>query len=164
MWRTIHAVADNGWIRRPPRLTSISSVTVTSSEPASPTAGSSRPTARDRSPYGPGILRQMAISERIERTLEREAPAWGVRPTTPRVPPLRGIHFAVLWGDLALGPLVLVTAALLVPALGLPEALLAIVVGTALGCVPLALVGRAGAREGVPGMVLLRPTLRTRGA
>ncbi len=37
-------------------------------------------------------------------------------------------------------------------------------VGSVLGCVPLALVGRAGAREGLPGMVLLRPALGTRGS
>jgi NCS1 family nucleobase:cation symporter-1 len=106
----------------------------------------------------------MAITERIERTIEKEAPAWGVRPTTPEVRRLRGLDFAVLWGDLALGLLVLVTGALLVPALGLPEALLAILLGSALGCIPLALVGRAGAREGVPGMVLLRGVLGTRGS
>jgi nucleobase:cation symporter-1, NCS1 family len=106
----------------------------------------------------------MAIAERIERTLEREAPAWGVRPTTPQVRLLRGVDFAVLWGDLALGLLVLVTGALLVPALGLPQALLAILLGTVLGCAPLALVGRAGAREGVPGMVLLRGVLGRQGS
>jgi nucleobase:cation symporter-1, NCS1 family len=106
----------------------------------------------------------MAITERIERTIEREAPSWGVHPTTPEVRRLRGVDFAVLWGDLALGLLVLVTGALLVPVLGLPQALLAILVGTVLGCIPLALVGRAGAREGVPGMVLLRGVLGTRGS
>ena len=106
----------------------------------------------------------MAITERIERTIEREAPSWGLRPTTPEVRRLRGVDFAVLWGDLALGLLVMVTGALLVPALGLPRALLAIGLGSALGCIPLALVGRAGAREGVPGMVLLRGVLGTRGS
>jgi nucleobase:cation symporter-1, NCS1 family len=106
----------------------------------------------------------MAITERIERTIEREAPSWGLRPTTPEVRRLRGVDFAVLWGDLALGLLVMVTGALLVPALGLPRALLAIGLGSALGCTPLALVGRAGAREGVPGMVLLRGVLGTRGS
>ena len=58
--------------------------------------------------------------------------------------------------------LVLLTGALLVPALSLPHALLAILIGTALGCIPLALVGLAGAREGVPGMVLFRPVLGRR--
>jgi nucleobase:cation symporter-1, NCS1 family len=106
----------------------------------------------------------MAITERIERTIEREAPSWGLRPTTPEVRRLRGVDFAVLWGDLALGLLVMVTGALLVPALGFPRAILAIGLGSALGCIPLALVGRAGAREGVPGMVLLRGVLGTRGS
>jgi NCS1 family nucleobase:cation symporter-1 len=104
------------------------------------------------------------VTERLERAMEREAPSWGVRPTSPEVRRLSNLDFAVLWGDLGIGLLVLVTGALLVPALGLPQALLAIGLGSLIGCVPLALVGRAGAREGVPGMVLLRPTLGTRGS
>lgn len=86
------------------------------------------------------------VTERVERAIEREAPVWGVRPTPPEVRRLSGVDFAVLWGDLGVGLLVLVTGALLVPALGLPQALLAILLGSAIGCVPLALVGRAGAR------------------
>ena len=70
----------------------------------------------------------------------------------------------MLWGDLAIGLLVLVTGAFLVPGLGLPRALLAIAIGSILGCVPLAMVGAAGAREGVPGMVLFRPVLGIRGS
>jgi putative hydroxymethylpyrimidine transporter CytX len=104
------------------------------------------------------------VTERLERIIEREAPAWGVRPTPPDVRRLSGLDFAILWGDLGVGLLVLVTGALLVPALGLPQALLAIAIGSIIGCLPLALVGRAGAREGVPGMVLLRPALGTRGS
>ena len=50
------------------------------------------------------------------------------------------------------------------PSLGLPAALLAIAVGAALGCGLLALVGLAGQREGVPGMVLFRPALGARGS
>jgi nucleobase:cation symporter-1, NCS1 family len=104
------------------------------------------------------------VTERLERVIEREAPTWGVRATPDEVRRLSERDFAVLWGDLGIGLLVLVTGALLVPALGLPQALLAILVGSAVGCVPLALVGRAGAREGLPGMVLLRPALGTRGS
>jgi putative hydroxymethylpyrimidine transporter CytX len=70
----------------------------------------------------------------------------------------------VLWGDLSVGLLVIVTGALLVPAMGLPRALLAILVGSVIGCVPLALVAAAGQREGVPGMVLFRPVLGRRGS
>jgi putative hydroxymethylpyrimidine transporter CytX len=105
-----------------------------------------------------------SVTERLDALLDREAPSWGVRPTTPDVRRLSSFDFAVLWGDLGLGLLVLVTGGFLVPSLGLPQALLAIVLGSLLGCVPLAMVGRAGAREGVPGMVLLRRVLGVRGS
>ncbi|HXF56584.1 MAG TPA: cytosine permease [Actinomycetota bacterium] len=111
------------------------------------------------------------VTERLERVLEREAPTWGVRPVPPEHRRLGGVDFAVLWGDLAIGLLVMLTGTFLVlPAelggfgLGLPEALLAVAVGSLVGCVPLALVGLAGAREGVPGMVLFRPVLGLRGS
>jgi putative hydroxymethylpyrimidine transporter CytX len=104
------------------------------------------------------------VSRRFEEVIEREAPSWDVRPVGPEMRRLSGLDLAVLWGDLGIGLLVLVTGALLVPALGFPRALLAIVVGSVVGCVPLALVGLAGAREGVPGMVLLRPVLGVRGS
>src|SRR5438876_5119628 len=104
------------------------------------------------------------VTERLERALEREAPSWGVRPVPPEHRRLSGLDFAVLWGDLSVGLLVILTGALLVPSLGLPQALLAIAVGSVLGCIPLALVGLAGAREGLPGMVLFRPVLGRRGS
>ena len=104
------------------------------------------------------------VVQRLERALEREAPAWGIRPVPSEHRRLRGVDFAVLWGDLSVGLLVLLTGALLVPALGFRQALLAIVIGSVLGCLPLALVGLAGAREGVPGMVLFRPVLGLRGS
>jgi NCS1 family nucleobase:cation symporter-1 len=104
------------------------------------------------------------VTERLERALEREAPSWGIRPVPPEHRRLSGLDFGVLWGDLALGLLVLLTGALLVPALGFPRALVAIVVGSLIGCIPLALLGLAGAREGVPGMVLFRPVLGVRGS
>ncbi len=105
-----------------------------------------------------------SVSERVEAVLEREAPTWGVRPVPPAHRRLSGLDLGVLWGDLSVGLLVMVTGALLVPALGLPMAMLAIVVGTLIGCAPLALVGLAGQREGVPTMVLFRPVLGERGS
>lgn len=105
-----------------------------------------------------------SVTKRLEEVIDREAPSWGVRPTTDKVRRLGELDFAILWGDLGLGLLVLVAGSLLVPSLGLPQALLAIVLGSLLGCAPLALVGRAGAREGVPGMVLLRRMLGVRGS
>ena len=105
-----------------------------------------------------------SVTERLERVLEREAPTWGIRPVPLERRRLSGLDLAVLWGDLSVGLLVLVTGALLVPALGFPRALLAIVVGSLLGCLPLAVVGLAGEREGVPSMVLFRPVLGLRGS
>jgi NCS1 family nucleobase:cation symporter-1 len=104
------------------------------------------------------------VTQRLEDALERQAPAWGIRPVPPEHRRLSGLDFGVLWGDLALGLLVLLIGALLVPSLGLPTALAAIVVGSVIGCLPLGLVALAGAREGVPGMVLFRPVLGTRGS
>jgi NCS1 family nucleobase:cation symporter-1 len=105
-----------------------------------------------------------SVTERFEEVLQREAPQWGIRPVPPTMRKLGTFDLAVLWGDLSIGLLVLVSGALLVPALSLPRALLAIVIGSVVGCLPLALVGSAGAREGVPGMVLFRPVLGRRGS
>lgn len=105
-----------------------------------------------------------SVAERFERILEREAPTWGIRPVPAERRTLSGIDLAVLWGDLSVGLLVMVTGALLVPALGLARALLAIAIGSAIGCVPLALVAHAGRRERVPTMTLLRPVLGARGS
>lgn len=104
------------------------------------------------------------VTDRLGEVLEREAPSWGIRPVPHRHRRLSGLDFAVLWGDLSVGLLVMVTGALLVPALGLRDALAAIAIGSAIGCLPLALVGYAGARERVPGMVLFRPVLGLRGS
>src|SRR5262245_34586930 len=104
------------------------------------------------------------VTERVERALAHETPEWGIRPVPDELRRFGGWDLAVLWGDLSIGLLVLVSGALLVPALGLPAATLAIVVGTAIGVVPLGLVAAAGAREAVPAMVLFRPVLGLRGS
>ena len=53
----------------------------------------------------------MSVVERLERTLEREAPSWGIRPVPADRRTLRGLDFAVLWGDLSIGLLVVITGA-----------------------------------------------------
>jgi putative hydroxymethylpyrimidine transporter CytX len=104
------------------------------------------------------------VAERLRRAVARDSPSWGIRPAPPEQRVLGGLELAVLWGDLSVGLLVMVTGALLVPAMGLRTAILAIAVGSALGCALLALVALAGEREGVPTMVLLRPVLGERGS
>ena len=74
-----------------------------------------------------------SVAQRVEAILQREAPSWGISPVPPEHRTLRGLDLGVLWFDLSVGLLVMVTGALLVPALGLSKALLAIVVGSLIG-------------------------------
>ena len=67
--------------------------------------------------------------------------------------------FAVLWGDLGIGLLVLLAGSFLVPALSLPQALGAIAVGSVIGVTLLGLTGIVGSQTGLPTMVCLRPAL-----
>jgi putative hydroxymethylpyrimidine transporter CytX len=89
---------------------------------------------------------------------------WGLDPVPPERRTLSGFDLAVLWADLGVGLLVLVTGALLVPGLGFAAAAAAIVVGSLLGVALLALAGAAGAEHGVTSMVLFRPVLGVRGS
>lgn len=99
-------------------------------------------------------------------TLERldALPDPGVDPVPPEHRVLSGVDVAVLWGDLGVGLLVLVTGGLLVPALGFAQAFAAIVIGSVLGVVLLSLGGMVGARHNLPTMVLLRPSLGVKGS
>ena len=89
---------------------------------------------------------------------------WGIEPVPPHRRTLSGFDLGILWGDLGVGVLVLVAGGLLVPGLGFPLALLAIVVGSVIGVALLAGTGAIGARHGVPTMVLFRPVLGIRGS
>ncbi|MQB00007.1 MAG: putative hydroxymethylpyrimidine transporter CytX [Actinobacteria bacterium] len=100
-----------------------------------------------------------SVQERLEAL-----PAWGIEPVPEEHRHLSGVDLAILWGDLGIGLLVMVTGALLVPALGFFQALVVIVIGTAVGVGLLALAGVAGADHGVPTMVLFRPVLGIRGS
>jgi putative hydroxymethylpyrimidine transporter CytX len=87
-----------------------------------------------------------------------------VTPIPPERRTLGAIEIGVLWGDLGVGLLVLVAGALLVPALGLRDALFATVIGSVIGSALLAIAGRVGSDAGVPTMVALRPALGIRGS
>lgn len=69
-----------------------------------------------------------------------------------------------LWFSLGIGLLVLQAGALLTPGLSLGVALGAIVVGSVIGVVLLALAGVIGADSGLASMAMLRPSLGLRGA
>jgi putative hydroxymethylpyrimidine transporter CytX len=94
----------------------------------------------------------------------RAPPEWGVEPVPVEHRILRGIDFFVLWSSLGVGLLVLVAGSLLVPGLGLFEALLISLAGSLIGSIMLASAGFVGSRYGVPTMVSLRPILGIRGS
>jgi NCS1 family nucleobase:cation symporter-1 len=71
---------------------------------------------------------------------------------------------ALLWGNLGVSLLVLVAGTYLVPALSLPEAVVAIVVGSLIGNAMLGIAGLIGADGRVPAMVLMRAPLGQRGS
>src|ERR687892_2901758 len=96
----------------------------------------------------------MKISARVE-----SLPEWGVDPIPVEHRRLTAFDSAILWGDLGIGMLVLVTGALLVPGLGFATAMVAIVVGSVVGVALLALASTAGAPDGVATLGLFRPGL-----
>lgn len=90
--------------------------------------------------------------------------SWGIEPVPARLRVLGGLDLGLLWANLGVSLLVIVAGAILVPALSLPSALVAIVVGCLLGNLMLAAAAAIGAQAGVPAMVLLRRPLGHRGS
>jgi NCS1 family nucleobase:cation symporter-1 len=86
-------------------------------------------------------------------------PAWGIEPVPERLRVLGLLDTSLLWGNLGVSLLVLVAGTYLVPALSLPEAFLAIGLGSLIGNAMLALAGLIGTDARVPAMVLLRAPL-----
>jgi putative hydroxymethylpyrimidine transporter CytX len=96
--------------------------------------------------------------------LSQETPNWGIDPVPERLRILGLWDLTLLWGSLGVSLLVIVLGALLVPALSLPQALVAILVGGLIGNAMLGLAGMIGADGRVPAMVLLRAPLGRRGS
>jgi nucleobase:cation symporter-1, NCS1 family len=91
-------------------------------------------------------------------------PSWGVSPVPERLQVLGTLDSLLLWGNLSVSLLVIVIGALLVPALSLPTAMAAILVGAIAGNVLLGIAAAIGADARVPGMVVLRAPLGQRGS
>ncbi len=108
----------------------------------------------------------MMVSKVFQRIVPRfqTPPEWGIEPVPKAHRILGFMDYLVLWGDLVIGLLVMLTGTFLVPGLGLGAALFAILIGSAAGCLLLALVGSIGSATGAPTMVLLRPVLGVRGS
>ena len=100
----------------------------------------------------------------MSTTVTRDVVEPGIAPIPPEQRSLSAFDLAILWGDLGIGLLVLVTGGLLVPALGFGTAVAVIVAGSVIGVSLLGLVASAGAHHGLPTMVLFRPVLGIRGS
>jgi putative hydroxymethylpyrimidine transporter CytX len=96
--------------------------------------------------------------------VDDRTPSWGISPVPERLRVLSTLDSLLLWGNLSVSLLVIVIGALLVPALSLPTALLAILVGAVAGNVLLGVSAAIGADARVPGMVVLRAPLGQRGS
>src|SRR5262245_36756450 len=89
---------------------------------------------------------------------------WGIDPVPPRLRTLGLFDMGALWGNLGISLLLPIVAAFMVPGMTFTRALVAIVVGVAIGNAMLGWAGRIGAQTGAPAMVLYRPSLGRRGS
>ncbi len=96
--------------------------------------------------------------------MSKNETSWGIDPVPERLRVLSGLDLGLLWGNLGVSLLVVVAGAILVPALSLPSALVAIVVGCLVGNLMLAVAGLIGAQARVPAMTLMRAPLGSRGS
>ena len=96
--------------------------------------------------------------------MDERARAWGIQPVPERLRVLGALDTTLLWASLGVSLLVVVAGALLVPALSLPDALLAILLGSLIGNLMLAAAGMIGADGRVPAMVLMRAPLGRQGS
>ena len=78
--------------------------------------------------------------------------------------PLGPLGHMALWANLGAGLYLLVVGAWLVPALSISQAIVATVIGAALGSAMVAAAVRLGAAENLPGVVLHRGALGESGA
>lgn len=91
-------------------------------------------------------------------------PEWGIEPVPKSHRILGFFDYLALWSSLGVGLLVLLAGTLLVPGLGLGQALLAILIGSIVGSLLLAVAGVVGSDHAIPTMVMLRPVLGIRGS
>ena len=91
-----------------------------------------------------------------------ETPTWGIEPVPDRLRTLGGVDCFLLWTNLGISLLVLVSAAYF--GLSLKQALLATLVGALVGNTMLGVAAYIGADAGVPSMVLQRAPLGQRGS
>lgn len=90
-------------------------------------------------------------------------PEWGIKPVPDRHKILGGIDYFILWSSLGVGLLVLSAGSFLSEAKFL-DAIIAIIVGSVVGSILLALAGKIGSDHGIPSLITMRPAFGIRGS
>jgi NCS1 family nucleobase:cation symporter-1 len=90
-------------------------------------------------------------------------PEWGIKRVPDKHTGLGGFDYFILWSSLGVGLLVFSAGSLLSQA-SFIEATLAIIAGSSVGSILLALVGKIGSDQGIPSMITMRPAFGIRGS
>ncbi len=90
-------------------------------------------------------------------------PEWGIKPVAHDSRMLGGLDYFILWSSLGVGLLVLSAGSFLSEASFL-DAIVAIVMGSIIGSILLALAGKIGSDHGIPSLITMRPSLGIRGS
>jgi nucleobase:cation symporter-1, NCS1 family len=90
-------------------------------------------------------------------------PDFGINPLDSKYKVLSGKNFFVLWSSLGIGLLV-ISAGSFISSSNLTEAIIAIVVGSVVGSILLALAGKIGSDHSIPSIVSMRPAFGLHGS
>jgi nucleobase:cation symporter-1, NCS1 family len=90
-------------------------------------------------------------------------PEWGIKPVPDKHRILGGLDYFILWSSLGVGLLVLSAGSFLSEANFL-DAVIAIIVGSVVGSILLALAGKIGSDHGIPSLITMRPAFGIRGS
>ena len=84
---------------------------------------------------------------------------WGIEPVPARNRLFRGRDYFALWSSLGVGLLVFSAGSFLSAAASFVDSVLAIIIGSLVGSLLLALAGKIGSDHGIPSLVGMRPSL-----
>ena len=90
-------------------------------------------------------------------------PEWGIKRVPDKHKRLGSFDYFILWSSLGVGLLVFSAGSLLSQA-SFIEATLAIIVGSGVGSILLALAGKIGSDQGIPSVITMRPAFGIRGS
>ena len=90
-------------------------------------------------------------------------PEWGIKPIPDRYKILGGVDYFILWSSLGVGLLVLSAGSFLSQAKFF-DAIIAIIVGSIVGSILLALAGKIGSDHGIPSLITMRPAFGIKGS